>query len=64
LPAAARDASREMIDHLMQEYVLSPEQSYCLCSGALEYLSSSVRPSSAKLFNGSTLVVLAGGYAR
>jgi formamidase len=32
---AARDAIREMIDHLMAEYRLSAEQSYCLCSVAV-----------------------------
>jgi formamidase len=35
LMAAARDAVREMIDHLVAEYRLSPEESYCLCSVAV-----------------------------
>ena len=42
LMAAARDAVREMIDHLMAEYGLSPEQSYCLCSVAVHLRLSEV----------------------
>jgi formamidase len=36
LMQASRDAVREMIDHLMTEYRLSPELSYCLCSVAVQ----------------------------
>jgi acetamidase/formamidase len=35
LMSAARDAVREMIDHLMAEHGLSAQQSYCLCSVAV-----------------------------
>jgi acetamidase/formamidase len=42
LMAAARDAVREMIDHLMREYRLTPEQSYCLCSVAVHLRLSEV----------------------
>jgi acetamidase/formamidase len=42
LMSAARDAVREMIDHLMSEYGLSPEQSYCLCSVAVHLRLSEV----------------------
>ena len=36
LMQAAKDAVREMIDHLMSEYRLSAELSYCLCSVAVQ----------------------------
>jgi formamidase len=42
LMAAARDATREMIDHLTAEYGLSPEQSYCLCSVAVHLRISEI----------------------
>jgi acetamidase/formamidase len=42
LLVAARDAIREMIDHLMKEYGLSAEQSYCLCSVAVHLRLSEV----------------------
>lgn len=42
LMQASRDAVREMIDHLMREYRLSAELSYCLCSVAVQLQISEI----------------------
>ena len=42
LMQAAKDAVREMIDHLMSEYQLSAQLSYCLCSVAVQLKISEI----------------------
>ncbi len=42
LMVAARDAVRDMIDHLGREYDLAPELAYCLCSVAVDLKISEV----------------------
>ena len=42
LMAAARDAVRDMIDHLGREYKLAPDLAYALCSVAVDLRISEV----------------------